>query len=916
MAADDGGGGEPPNEVALVEEAGSGGASSSTAKAAVVQDAPALALNWIFGFCKDVISGVHHLGGSEIFYPAAHTGVIYDTATGQQKLLQGHVNQITASYLSQDKRWIVTADTGKESMLTVWDRHTGTPVKIMFSPYRNGVQALDMTPDSKYLATLSAPEMDGAELKQYLSVWDWTSENSDAPICTALIGTQDVQTCVVFNRWNISEIATNGRRRVFFWTWDEDKMAGGKFQFYSPALAAKDFKQKVGDFTQTLFLPNSTQAATGTMDGDVVIWDHSLIVDELSRPDERRAVKILRLCPDVCLNALKIHGNYVVVGSSDGAVRFYDYQFRLQAWFEDLCAGSVTSVSFDSGEEQSADGNGGSGQQGSEQSAASSDFQFSCPNFIVATASALVVACRSDLFFELEPQQRRGRLILQGLDSPVHGVCCHPTEPLLAVAGLSGFIHLWNFHSKTLQTVKIFEKILPNILEYSKSGLLAVGFTNGQIRILNSELAEVAQFRESRDPVTHLAFSENSDFLAVAHSDRSVCLFRHDVGATRGDAKSQKTWIAAGKQRWHHAPVVGLCFSQRVSPLRLYSLGEDRKLVEYECAFASDYPEDEQVGFPPLSSTVVDQEALPTGLSFLDCGLVISTSEFKFKTYRNRMCRRTSLAPTYGGPVRKMVPAKGEDDSFLLYATGNKVIGLLQQPLDGNPYRQMGVIAHPGQVSAITVDPQGKFAFSAGGEDLTINMWAIDTEPVTTAALRGGSGIAPYLKLIDDDFLAEIRDYFYYCQIRSHGERTTQKYVLDGTIPLSEVPYLMCALGCFPTQTEIANMIQEVKGSNFEQTGKYEEKLNFESFVKLYVNHRPVFQVDTEILENAVLVLAEGSKRNLLEKLVTGGEAFSDEELENCLKALTGQATLSPETDHVDGREFVSEVLGFADAEA
>ena len=50
-------------------------------KTAVVQDPPALALNWVFGFNKDVPSGVHHLGGSEIFYPAAHSGVIYDTMT-------------------------------------------------------------------------------------------------------------------------------------------------------------------------------------------------------------------------------------------------------------------------------------------------------------------------------------------------------------------------------------------------------------------------------------------------------------------------------------------------------------------------------------------------------------------------------------------------------------------------------------------------------------------------------------------------------------------------------------------------------------------------------------------------------------------------------------------------------------------
>ena len=82
-----------------------------------------------------------------------------------------------------------------------------------------------------------------------------------------------VKTCTwfrptqIFNKWDHHEIATNGRRRVFFWAWSQEEAAGrpkdAGFQFYSPALAAKDFKQKVGDFTQTIFLPESTQAATG-----------------------------------------------------------------------------------------------------------------------------------------------------------------------------------------------------------------------------------------------------------------------------------------------------------------------------------------------------------------------------------------------------------------------------------------------------------------------------------------------------------------------------------------------------------------------------------------------------------------------------------------------------------------------------
>jgi hypothetical protein len=33
------------------------------------------------------------------------------------------------------------------------------------------------------------------------------------------------------------------------------------------------------------------------------------------------------------INVLKMEGNFLVVGSSNGCVRFYDSQYRIEAWF-------------------------------------------------------------------------------------------------------------------------------------------------------------------------------------------------------------------------------------------------------------------------------------------------------------------------------------------------------------------------------------------------------------------------------------------------------------------------------------------------------------------------------------------------------------------------------------------------------
>lgn len=98
---------------------------------------------------------------------------------------------------------------------------------------------------------------------------------------------------------------------------------------------------------------------SGTKEGVIIVWDISLIMEDYTQPEERRAIKTVNLMNNpnkidqmkknttsTAISVLKIEDRFLVVGSSNGSVRFYDDQYRIEAWFEDIDLGSIHTISF------------------------------------------------------------------------------------------------------------------------------------------------------------------------------------------------------------------------------------------------------------------------------------------------------------------------------------------------------------------------------------------------------------------------------------------------------------------------------------------------------------------------------------------------------------------------------------------
>mgnify|MGYP000915979297 CR=1 FL=1 len=213
------------------------------------------------------------------------------------------------------------------------------------------------------------------------------------------------------------------------------------------------------------------------------------------------------------------------------------------------------------------------------------------------------------------------------------------------------------------------------------------------------------------------------------------------------------------------------------------------------------------------------------------------------------------------------------------------MVGIIKLPLDGNPNNTIGLIAHSGKITSINSTVDGKLFFTSGADDFCVNIWEVDF-----AALEENFSGTPLSNVVapnEDPFpelleggptgqtMSDLKDFFYYSQIRSKDEHTTKARKLDGKVPLEAIANMMRSMGYYPTQKEIDNMQNEIKFSSYMENFKETvNELDLNMFLKLFVNHRPVYGITKSHISNALSVLKPGgsmSREELIKILTTEG---------------------------------------------
>eukprot|EP00607_Mallomonas_marina_P010200 CAMPEP_0182421352 /NCGR_PEP_ID=MMETSP1167-20130531/6703_1 /TAXON_ID=2988 /ORGANISM="Mallomonas Sp, Strain CCMP3275" /LENGTH=874 /DNA_ID=CAMNT_0024598397 /DNA_START=395 /DNA_END=3022 /DNA_ORIENTATION=- len=867
---------------------------------------------------------------------------------------------------------------------------TGAPVKTLYNPHKKGVVSLDISEDALYICALGAPN---TESHQEVALWAWTRE-TDQPILRKQILSHEQQYLVRFDPLKQSEFCTTGPKTVCFWTWEELHLEG-----YIGKVSKTDFGHYSGRFSSTIYLSGTDAALTATDDGYVIVWETQYATVLLDDPADRlmrTASKVIRLV-ECGVTTMSVVNGYVLVGCADGTVRFYDYSLRLESWFEDMAAGPVTSVSFSVLPSPFLPGEGGA-----------PGLQFWVPDFIVGTADAFIVGMESAIFQEVRVEDRRGTLLVQGMSDDISALACHPSRPLLAVSCYNGSLQVWDYDLKLLMNLREFvdkssisygatgktstaNKILagtkrgstlapdmmrgatlrPQCLAFDPTGeLLAAGFTSGHVKLLRTDSFEdSSSYAPTPDTVVGVRFSPSGIYLAAYDSSHHILIFKRGLADGRLNADidaryassgglgntddlgdiEDGSFVYLGRAKAHRAAITGIEFGVRDGREILISIGEDRRCVEFnlqQCSIRQ--------GVVTADMPVrIELTSHPTAIlwhphigSDSEDRFVVANDEFKLKEFNadSKQCRRTTLAPTFGGPPNRLLllpESSSANDvtryGHYVYSTADRVVGMGRLPLTGNPKKVMGLVAHPSRLSGLAISYDGAYLFTSGGSDLTTNMWAIDTELLYPAEpVDENTGellpdpLQPFLDLLDGgedgELHQDIVDYFYYSQLRSQGEDSMEARAIDGRVPLEELPSLMRAIGYYPTEEEITNMVNEVRYKYFMSTGETKNDSNLDEFIKLYINHRPAVPLSNLHIEAAFLEIKNSlnvSQGNTQQKdinwnelkslLSTEGEAMSTSDFEMCMSALLGDTAAQLEGSVVTAGIFAEQVLGFED---
>ncbi|CAF0988367.1 unnamed protein product [Adineta steineri] len=886
-----------------------------------------LSFQWCFGFNKDLpVLNLSINKTKKIFFVSAQIGVMYDFANNRQQLLIGHRNNITSCCVSHDKRWLCTADSGRDCTIIIWDTITGLPNQTYFDVL-NGTGTVAFSTDAKYLATLSQ------QSPQIISIWDWTAEN-DKPLCALELKREySNQHYLQFNPLittvhRIQDNAVTQLRYNHSANYIAVGYADGKLTICD-ALSLESVLQAPFHYAKAAihlieFSNTSDYLATAEEDFTISVYRQNLNSEEIYTflGRYRAHYKPIR----ALFFGFTIDDNQPIL-TAVGADRILAEYDLNESEIDHLVLKPSTRIE-QIAEPMSACYYPASLTQESFLVTVNNEYKYKLYNADTKMCRKTILgptfgspirkigilpkldenSNEEYVYFMTTDKIGLQRLPLTGNPFDQMAIIAHPNRVsdirasydgkyLFTSGGLDNCVHMLSVNPQVLQAQAQLggKDLIPfyKLLEGGREGEI---FREMQELFYYSQLRyqDIHRFdrREisAKIPLSEIPFVMRA--LGYYPTEQEIEEMINEVKfSTYIDTKTYVEDIDLNdfiKLYINHRPAFGLNPADLTHAFNVLSDQLNSNNGQPEI-----YRENLLCLLQQYGEHINDYE------------MAEFNNEYKYKLYNadTKMCRKTILGPTFGSPIRKIgiLPKLDENSNkeYVYFMTTDK-IGLQRLPLTGNPFDQMAIIAHPNRVSDIRASYDGKYLFTSGGLDNCVHMLSVNPQVLQAQAQLGGKDLIPFYKLLEGgregEIFREMQELFYYSQLRYQDIHRFDRREISAKIPLSEIPFVMRALGYYPTEQEIEEMINEVKFSTYIDTKTYVEDIDLNDFIKLYINHRPAFGLNPADLTHAFNVLSdqlnsnngqpEIYRENLLCLLQQYGEHINDYEMAECLANL------------------------------
>ncbi|XP_076624821.1 cilia- and flagella-associated protein 251 [Colletes latitarsis] len=813
-------------------------------------------LLWSFGMNTEVpLINLTTKNRTIIAYACSHAVIIYNYKSKEAITLQAHQGTVRTLSISRDGKWLLSADFDSDPVVVIWDTESGVPICTLFNPHGNDeLAAARISPNAKYIVTI------GNEKHQKVQFWLWTygKDEPNTSIELTEIAFDRVKE-IAFNEDFPEEFALTADHNIVFFIW-----AQGKLKYNCPKVVGN--VRRYGIFNSSCYVSGTQQAMTATANGYVLVWTTVL---EKGRGNDRdvemKYIKSIQLHKN-SINVILQHDGMLVTGTADGRINFHDPQLKILYWCQNRHLDSIQSISF--------------------------NLQSTLLGPVSTTIASDLECDEVDLNYKGEFEENS--------ESKIEStICDERIEYLKRVES-----KLMQHQDEVTSTTTINLEYM--LRDYDKMGSsakpphipvdatsenapfyvdnffvgdeLACGLENGTLWLLHPitlEPLDEIPYKHSTESIVKLTFTECAEYMAYYDNTLVVAVFKRNHDSLAGSY----LWNFIGKYRTHYTTIRDILFGPATPTSivpRLFSLGEDKALIEYDLKNSGPYP---HPGLKIMETHQIEYTATPLCFSWypesgIERFFVISNSEYKYRLLNDatKMIRGTFLGPVFDAPVRhfKVLPdRKLENNRYMVFAT-NKEIGLQILPFDGNPYKTVGMIGHPYKITNICINCNGTILFTSGYNDPCVLMWKIKCRSVNILANLGGKSLSPYYGLIEGGrngwLISEMKDLFYYAQILHQGENTTATRIVSEKVAIKQIPNLLRAIGYYPSNKEIEILMGEISYKNYAETGKLVEEITFEEFVKLYINHRPAFGISLKQLQEAFQVFTIPNRTSFLDQ--------------------------------------------------